>query len=135
MISKKVWNIKSKEGKSLKFIPHFKVGRGEEGQDEVLAERLEIYVDNERFTMHFEELMMFVYMVGNEEQRQKMANYYRRDIQYIPYNVTFKITPEEKEIGIAKRRIELPIDKAIIFFEREKMMGRKLKQKIIDRIK
>lgn len=69
-------------------------------------------VDNKdvKVKLHYLDLYGFIYMIGNEELRRQLALRYERQIVYMPYEVTFKIDEAEKKEGVARRRIELPID-------------------------
>lgn len=68
------------------------------------------------------DLYGFIYFIGNEELRRQLALRYERDIVYLPYEVTFKIDDAEKAAGVAKRRIELPIDEVAMAMVRAKAM-------------
>lgn len=68
------------------------------------------------------DLYGFIYFIGNEELRRQLALRYERDIVYLPYEVTFRIDEEEKKAGVAKRRIELPIDEVAMAMVRAKAM-------------
>lgn len=68
------------------------------------------------------DLYGFIYFIGNEELRRQLALRYERDIVYLPYEVTFKIDDAEKAAGVAKRRIELPIDEVAMAMVKAKAM-------------
>lgn len=95
----------------LEFFPIFEVNPD---NNEVEARYLELrfFEDGKPKTMTFDWLnvYLFVYYTANEELRQNLALRYERKTNYIPYDVSFKITPEERDAGMVKRRIELPVD-------------------------
>ena len=66
----------------------------------------------------FINLFQFVYFVANEELRRQLLLRHERKINYIPYEVTFKLDPEEVKAGMAKRRIELPVDEISVAMAR-----------------
>lgn len=109
---KKYWSIGSKEGKKLEFFPIFEINQ-DTGDSE--ARYIELRFEDEKgdkktFTFNWLDIYMFIYFTANEELRRNLAMRYERKVNYIPYDVTVQCTPEEKTTGIAKRRIELPVD-------------------------
>ncbi len=81
-------------------------------------------VDGRDVKMKFNylDLYGFIYFIGNEELRRQLALRYERQIVYMPYEVTFRIDEEEKKAGLAKRRIELPIDEVAMAMVRARAM-------------
>ena len=105
----KKWSIKTLEGKKVDFFPVFVAN--EKGDAECIKVILKI--DGENYTFPYLEILMFCYMIGNEEQRRKLTNIQFKKVTYLPYNVSFKISEQEKKEGMARRRIELPVDNII----------------------
>lgn len=110
---KKSWSIRSKEGEKLDFLPIFEANK-ENGEIETTYLKLKFKnketKKEQEFTFNWLDIYMFVYFACNEELRQNLANRYEKDIKYIPYDVTIKASDKEKESGVIKRRIELPVD-------------------------
>lgn len=75
-----------------------------------------------KLKFNYLDLYGFIYFIGNEELRRQLALRYERQIVYMPYEVTFKIDEVEKIAGIAKRRIELPIDEVAMAMVRARAM-------------
>ena len=111
----KKWTIKTLEDKKFNFYPVFI----SDTQGTVKCERVIMKEGENKYTFNFLDLLMFVYFVGDEEQRQKLLNVQSKIIKEIPYDVTFKIDKMEKETGIAKRRIMLPLDGVIAAYCRD----------------
>lgn len=110
--SKKYWRIVSKEGTKLEFFPVFEVSP--DGDKQIEARYLEMRFEDKEgeyktFTFDWLNMYMFIYYTANEELRRNLAIKYERKVNMIPYDVTFKISEDEKQQGIAKRRIELPV--------------------------
>lgn len=132
-ISKKHWGITSKEGKRMNFLPIFEAN--EEGEIETLF--VKQYFTDEKgvehdFTFNWLDIYMFVYFVANEELRQQLAARYERKVNYIPYDVTFTLDAEEKAKGMAKRRIELPVDEVTMAIARNEAWKLWIKSKTKD---
>jgi len=110
---KKSWSIYSKEGIKLDFLPVFEVNK-DNGEVETRYLKLNFKdtktKKEQEFTFNWLDIYMFVYFTSNEELRQNLASRYERKVNYIPYDVTFKLTDEEKASGVIKKRIELPVD-------------------------
>lgn len=132
-IKKKYWRIDSKEGTKMEFFPVFEVNK-ESG--EVECRYVEIRTrDNETdqpkiMTLDWLNLYMFVYFCCNEQMRQGLAMRYEKKVNYIPYDVQIKVTPEEARDGFLKRRIELPVDELTMAIARNEaymMMNKMLK--------
>ena len=111
----KKWTIKTLENKKFNFYPVFIA----DTQGDVKCERVIMKEGENKYSFNFLDLLMFVYFVGDEEQRQKLLNVQSKIIKEIPYDVTFKIDNAEKEAGIAKRRIMLPLDGVIAAYCRD----------------
>ena len=75
-----------------------------------------------KLKFNYLDLYGFIYIIGNEELRRQLALRYEREIVYMPYEVTFRIDEEEKKAGLAKRRIELPVDEVAMAMVRAKAM-------------
>lgn len=60
--------------------------------------------------MEFDQLYQFVYFCASEEIRRDLLQIVMRPVTYCPYDVTFKLTGEEMKMGVANRRVELPVD-------------------------
>lgn len=123
--SKKYWRIVSKEGTKLEFFPIFEVSP--DGDKQIEARYLEMRFEDEKgeyktFTFDWLNMYMFMYYTSNEELRQNLAVKYERKVNMIPYDVTFKISDAEKQEGIARRRIELPIGELEMAIARDEAM-------------
>jgi hypothetical protein len=103
----KKWKLKSGEGKVVEFYPIFEVTK--DGQD-AECKVIKIKIDDKEYTLNFVNIFQFIYFICNEELRQGLALRYQRRVNYIPYDVNFKLDEEEIKKGWAKRRINLPID-------------------------
>lgn len=129
-IKKKYWRVGAKDGKKLEFFPIFEVN-GETGDTE--ARYVEILTDGKySVVMNWLDLFMFVYFVANEELRRNLAARYERNVNMIPYDVTIKVSPEEAKSGIAKRRVELPVDELTMAIARNEAWKMFLGQKSKD---
>ena len=111
----KKWTIKTLENKKFNFYPVFIA----DTQGNVKCGRVIMKEGENKYSFNFLDLLMFVYFVGDEEQRQKLLNVQSKIIKEIPYDVTFKIDNAEKEAGIAKRRIMLPLDGVVAAYCRD----------------
>lgn len=123
--SKKYWRIVSKEGTKLEFFPIFEVSP--DGDKQVEARFLEMRFEDQNgdyktFTFDWLNMYMFMYYTANEELRKNLAIKYERKVNMIPYDVTFKISEDEKQMGIAKRRIELPVGELEMAIARDEAM-------------
>ena len=109
--TKKAWGITSVEGTRLDFLPIFEMNAESK---EIETRYLKLHFSEggreHEYTFNWLDIYMFVYFACNEELRQQLASRYEREIKYIPYDVTIKVTEAEKEEGLVKRRIELPVD-------------------------
>ncbi len=103
----KTWKIKSTKGKVFEFLPVFLYDKEE---DKIKCNEVMIKIDKEEHWFNFLNLFMFVYFVASDELRQSLALRYERKVNFIPYDVSFKLSNDEKAAGMAKRRIELPVD-------------------------
>lgn len=134
---KKGWNIGSKEGEKITFIPMFEVVEKPDDTSQVAGDVECTYVQvikegkngKETMTFNYLDIYMFMYFTASEELRQNLAQRYERNVSMIPYEVEFTLDPKEKETGKAKRRIELPVDEitmAVARNEAYKMTSSKL---------
>ena len=103
----KKWVIKSAEGDRVEFYPKFDVSP--DGQD-VECKEIEIKIKDKKYTFNFINLFQFIYFISNEELRRGLALRMQRRVNRIPYDVTFKLSKEEIQDGMVKRRVELPVD-------------------------
>ena len=108
---KNKWTIKAGNGKKVEFEPVFKVYENptQEGKD-VECSDIVMRIDDKEYVFNFINIFQFIYFVANEELRQQLQTRYQRRINRIPYDVTFKLSKDEIDAGMAKRRIDLPID-------------------------
>lgn len=74
-----------------------------------------------KMKFNYLDLYGFIYFIGNEELRRQLALRYERQIVYMPYEVTFNLSVDEKTSGVAKRRIELPIDEVAMAMVRARV--------------
>lgn len=98
-----------------------------EAEKETECAFIEVTVKDEegketKLKFNYLDLYGFIYIIGNEELRRQLALRYEREIVYMPYEVTFRIDEEEKKTGVAKRRIELPVDEVAMAMVRAKAM-------------
>ena len=125
-MTEKKWTIKALNNKKLDFYPTFVPDL----QGNVSAVTVRIKENENEYILPYENLLMFVYFVGNEEQRRKLALIEGKTIREIPYNVTFKLSDDEKKSGTAKRRITLTIDELIASYCRNEAQKFVLRQKL-----
>jgi len=110
--AKKRWRISSLENSLLDFYTIFEANK-DSGDIEARYLKLSFTDDKGKektFTFNWLDIYMFVYFTSNEELRRQLAARYERQINHIPYDVTLQLSAEEKASGIAKRRVELPVD-------------------------
>ena len=105
----KWWRLKPVAGgsKAFEFRPTFIVS---EDTDEVETRWIDIKVDGKVYRFNFLDIFMFIYFTANEELRRGLAYKQMKKVTHIPYDVTVKLTEEEKKKGTAKRRIKLRVD-------------------------
>lgn len=143
--AKKKWTTRTKLNEVVSFYPVFLINVDPEGvssagvptaTDKDIECRFVEMTFTEKngkervLTFNFLDFFTFVYFVANEELRQQLQLRYERTINYLPYDVTFNLDAEEKISGVARRRIELPVDEitmAIARNEALKMQGMKTK--------
>ena len=133
------WDIKSAEGTVFEFLPIFGYKEATdqdsgEMKGEIECHNIQIKIKDKTYTFNYLNLYMFMYFVSNEELRQKLMQRYEKQVYEIPYDVTFKITKEEKEEGIAKRRIKLKIDEIAMAMVRSEANFFRLKNPELMRI-
>lgn len=121
-IEKKKWKVRTTDQtREISFFPTFEVNKkegetiGVASDKDVECRFVDIEISDEAggkisMRMNFLDLYMFVYFIANEELRQSLQMRYERKVTQIPYEVTFKLDPEEKERGMAKRLITLGVD-------------------------
>lgn len=124
----KHWTIGSLEGERFDFTPVWQVldreVAGASGKD-VECQYIKVRVGEKDYTFNYLDIFMFIYFTANEELRKNLAMRYERKVYYIPYDVTFKLDAREKEEGMAKRRIELPIDDLTMAIARNEALSLK----------
>ena len=103
-------NIKTKNGIKAILTPFY----SENKLKEVLCDIIKLKIEDKEYSFNYLDWHLFCYMVGNEEQRIKLANSQLRKVREIPYDIELKLSSAEKLSGIAKRRVFLPIDEAIL---------------------
>lgn len=118
----KHWEVRDFSGKTITFFPVFTIQDFEAGKitvatdKEVECKEVKIRISDEKtgkdqdFNLGFQELFMFVYYCANEEIRRALQLKQERKITNIPYEVTFKLSKDEIQAGMAKRLISLPVD-------------------------
>jgi len=126
MSETKKWRLKTKNGKVLDFRPRFISNI----KGDTLCDLVTIKEGNNEFIVNFLDLVLFCYFVGDEEVRRKLTNIQTKTVREIPYNVTFKISDNEKKSGIAKRRIILTIDELISAYCRNEAQKFVLRKKL-----
>lgn len=143
----KKWKVRTADKtKELSFLPMFETkqlsaGQGYNSTDkdvECLFVDLQLTDDkgqNIEMRLNFLDLYMFVYFVANEELRQSLQLRYERQASQIPYEVTFSLSPEEKQSGVAKRLITLTVDEiamAIARAQAREISGKKSPHRSIE---
>lgn len=83
---------------------------------EVECKDIIISIGKDEYVLEFRALFMLIYFCCNEELRQQLALKYERQVNYIPYEVTFSLSEDEVQKRSAKRRIELPVDEISMAF-------------------
>lgn len=134
---KKKWGLTSKEGARYDFFPQFVLttednsASGKPGEVECQFIRIE-WKDqkgnDQHATFNYLDLYMFIYYCCNEELRQNLAMRYERQVSFIPYEVSFKLSPEEKSTAIVKRSIQLEVDELIMAIARNEAWKMLLKK-------
>jgi hypothetical protein len=116
---RKFWKVTGAGG-TLKFYPVFMIN---EETKEVECRTLEMTFETDhkehKFVFDWLNIFMFIYYTANEELRQQLASRYERKVNYIPYELTIPVTPEDARVGNVKRRVELPIDELTMAVARE----------------
>lgn len=135
---KKQWAVHTvNTGESVKVNPIFEVAKKEGdtttlgvpslSDKDVECRFVEFIVKDESgkdklMVFNYLDLYMFIYFCANEELRQQLQQRYERVVHQIPYDVTFKISEDEKKSGEARRRIELPVDELTMAVARNQSM-------------
>jgi hypothetical protein len=123
-IETKKWKVRTADQtKEISFLPTFEVTAMDKDEIKIGTNKnVECkFVDIEMsdadkpdgtlsMRMNFLDLYMFVYFIANEELRQSLQMRYERKVTEIPYEVTFKLDPEEQQRGLVKRLITLGVD-------------------------
>jgi hypothetical protein len=128
----KAWRIKDKATQRwLEFYPMFEVS---EDTNEIECRFIEMKFRDDRnhdhsFTFDWLNIYMFMYYTCNEELRQGLAQRYERKVNYVPYDISIKLSPDEIASGQAKRRVELPVDELTMAIAREEAWGILMKNK------
>lgn len=122
-----------KIGKDITLQPVFKINekQGVEHK-EVECRQIIMEIGSERHIIDFQAFFMFCYFCCSEELRQQLALKYERQINYIPYEVSFKLEESERTKPIVKRRIELPVDEISMAFAKNQGWDLFLKNKFGD---
>lgn len=144
--TKKRWQVRTINDKTnVEFFPVFEAKQAEDGKTvhdiasydgkDVECTRIEVTVKDKKgkdrtLIFNFLDLYMFIYFVASEELRQNLQQRYEREVNYIPYDVTFRIDKEEAQKGVAKRRIELPVDELTMAIARNEAWKVKLQSKV-----
>lgn len=107
------WRINSLNGVSVEFYPVFEVN---EENEQVECRHIQMrFIDKkgnvmQELVFNYLDIYMFIFFISNEELRQGLAARHERKTNYIPYDVQIHVSDDEKASGIARRRIELPVD-------------------------
>ena len=107
---KKKWTLVSKNNKKLDFYPHFIADK----EDKTHCDTVTIKEGENEYVINYLDLFLFVYMIGEFEQRRKLANFKSKKVRKLPYDVSFKLSEEEKSKGVANRHIVIPVDDIIM---------------------
>lgn len=135
---KKKWGVRTiNSGEMVKFDPIFDIAKKEGdltstgvpslSDQDIECKFVEMTIKDKDgkeklFVFNYLDIYMFIYFCANEELRQQLQQRYERVVHQIPYDVTFKMTDEEKKLGEAKRRIELPVDELIMAIARNEAL-------------
>lgn len=121
-VETKRWRITASDGVEVSFYPVFVTRDVKEGftdggsEKEVECTMIHMSMKNihtgvvMEMDVAYQELFMFMYFCGNEEIRRQLQLRQEKKISHVPYEVTFKLTPEEVDAKMAKRLIRLPVD-------------------------
>lgn len=130
-VDKGKWSIQSQAGERFDFFPIWEIPDKDALKDsvemgkEIECRWIDIKIGDKTHRFNYLDLFMFVYFTANEEMRQNLAMRLERRVTYIPYDVTFKLDKEEKEAGMAKRHIELPVDDITMAIARSESLALK----------
>lgn len=125
-MNKKSVNFKTKNGIKVTLTPTYR----QDKDNQTLCDIIEMKIGDKQYFFNYLDWHMFCYMIGNEEQRLKLANYQSRKIREIPYEVEFKLSLKEKMAGVVTRRIVLPVDEALLHVKRNEKFKKMVKQEI-----
>ena len=126
---KKKWTITDVDKtQDFHFYPMFEVNT----EDKSVETRfVGMEINGKQYKFNYLDLFMFIYFCGNEEIRRSLAmrQEMARAVNYIPYEVTIKLTDKEKKQGMVKRRLQVPIDELSMAIARNEAMKTELWQK------
>lgn len=146
---KKRWKVRSINNKTdVSFHPVFEVKKSDgvstmgiptASDKDIECTRIEMKFDSDgkekELVFNFLDLFTFIYFCANEELRQQLQMRYEKQVNYIPYDVTFKVDKEELQSGFAKRRIELPVDELTMAIARNEAWKLQFKGKVDTKIR
>lgn len=129
-VERKKWSVRTVGGteglKDVQFHPTFLVDEAAAlakgvniSEGEVECRYVDITVDDKTYRFNYLDLYMFTYFCANEELRQRLQQHYERKVEYIPYEVDFALTEDEKKRGVVTRRIELPVDDVAMAYAKD----------------
>lgn len=135
MSKRKDWQVKDLlTGNKVTFVPILEevetntdgLRNPEEAKKEVECNYIEVTAkatdgSDIKLKFNYLDLYGFIYFIGNEDLRRQLALRYERDIVYMPYDVSFRVSDDEKTSGYAHRRIELPVDDVAMAMARAKL--------------
>ena len=100
----KKWEIKDiAHRERFEFFPESVVTEQTDGVD-VEPRFVHVKIGEKTYTFNWLDLYMFVYFCSTDSMRQKLAIIAERKVEYIPYELSFVLSPEEKRSGTAHRR-------------------------------
>lgn len=124
-VEKKYWSVRTADNKNIKFYPIFEVNEGIDaekglvGGNEIECKFVDVdFGDGKQMRFNFMDIYMFMYACANEELRQQLNLRVERPIYEIPYELTFKLTTDEKAAGFAKRLVKLPVEELAMSYAR-----------------
>lgn len=125
-VQKKYWSVRTMDGRNIKFYPIFEVDdslinqdKGIIGGEEVACRFIDVdFGDGKVTRFNFTDIYLFIYSCANEELRQQLQLRVERPIYEIPYELTFKLSTDEKAAGFAKRLVKLPVEELAMSYAR-----------------
>lgn len=130
-VDKKKWGISALDGTRFDFFPIWELPDKDALKDsvqmgkEIECRFIDIKIGEKVHRFNYLDLFMFMYFTANEEMRLNLAMRMERQVTYIPYEVSFKLDKEEKETGLAKRHIKLPVDDITMAIARSEALALK----------